>query len=99
MLAGGQDSTALRFALADHYLKNGEAERAVGHAKVAVTLDQHYSAAWRLLGQAQVAAGLPEEAAATFERGITVAEQKGDLQVAKEMRVFLRRLQKTSGRD
>ncbi|HEY5665702.1 MAG TPA: tetratricopeptide repeat protein, partial [Gammaproteobacteria bacterium] len=67
-------------------------ERAIEHAKVAVSQDPDYSAAWRLLGQAQVAAGQHEAAAESFERGIAVARQRGDRQVEKEMQVFLRRL-------
>ncbi len=94
MLADGGDSAALRFALAAGYLKQDEPELAIEHAKVAVSLDPDYSAAWRLLGQAQVAAGQVEAAAESFERGIAVARQRGDRQVEKEMQVFLRRLQK-----
>lgn len=94
LLASGQDSASLRFALANHYLKQDDAAKAVEHAKVAVSLDADYSAAWRLLGQAQVAVGQEEDAARSFERGIAVARQSGDRQVEKEMQVFLRRLQK-----
>jgi predicted Zn-dependent protease len=94
MLAAGNDSAGLRFTLANYYLKHEEPARAVEHAQVAVTLDPDYSAAWRLLGQALVAADRPRDAAASFERGIEVAQRSGDRQVEKEMLVFLRRLQK-----
>ena len=76
-----------------------EPERAIEHAKVAVTMDPDYSAAWRLLGQAQVAAGRIGAAAESFERGIAVARQRGDRQVEKEMQVFLRRLQQGQSRQ
>ena len=92
MLAAGQDSASLRFALANGYYRQADHEQAIRHAQVAVSLDPNYSAAWRLLGQAQVAAGRTDAAAASFERGITVAQQAGDRQVEKEMRVFLKRL-------
>lgn len=92
MLASGQDSANLRFALASACFREGDAERAIEHAAFAVKLKPDYSAAWRLLGQAQVAAGRDDDAAASFERGIEVAEQAGDRQVAREMRVFLRRI-------
>lgn len=95
MLASGQDSAQLRFALANGYFREGDNERAIEHAQLAVTLDPDYSAAWRLLGQAQVAAGLATDAATSFERGIEVARLSGDRQVEKEMQVFLRRLQNT----
>lgn len=94
MLAAGQDSASLRFALATAYYRQDEAARAIEHARVAVALSPDYSAAWRLLGQAQVAAGRTEDAAASFERGIEVAKQSGDRQVEKEMQVFLQRLRK-----
>lgn len=96
LLAGGQDSAQLRFALAAAYLKLDDTARAVEHARAATELEPEYSAAWRLLGQAQVAAGSEKDAALTFERGIRVAGQKGDRQVEKEMQVFLRRIQKAA---
>lgn len=97
MLAAGQDSASLRFALASHYLSHDDPATAAGHAEVAVTLDPDYSAAWRVLGQAQAKAGRAEDAAHSFERGIEVAKQSGDRQVEKEMQVFLRRLKKSGG--
>lgn len=97
MLARGQDSSSLRFALANHYFREGDAEQAAAHAQVAVTLDANYSAAWRLLGQAQVAAGRLDDAERSFEQGIRAAQSGGDRQVEKEMQVFLRRLRKQRG--
>lgn len=94
MLAAGQDSPSLRFALATAHLREGDAGRAIEHAGFAVQQKPDYSAAWRLLGQAQVAAGLEAEAAESFERGIAVAREAGDRQVEKEMQVFLRRIRK-----
>jgi hypothetical protein len=38
-----------------------------------------------------VQTGRIEETAMTYERGITTAEGRGDLQAAKEMAVFLKR--------
>ena len=99
MLAAGQDSSMLRFSLANAYMRKDQFERAIEHALVAVELTPDYSAAWRLLGQARVAAGHLADAAASFERGIEVASQGGDRQLEKEMRVFLRRLQKSETRD
>ncbi len=94
LLASGRDTPDLRFALSNAYLKAGDAEHAIEHAAAAVQLKPDYSAAWRLLGQAQVAAGRNSDAASSFERGIQAAEQAGDRQVSKEMQVFLRRLQR-----
>jgi Tfp pilus assembly protein PilF len=94
LLARGPDGALLRFSLAAAYLEEGELERALTHAEAAVTLDAAYSAAWKLLAKIQTAQGRASEAAATYRRGIDVAERRGDLQAAKEMRVFLRRLER-----
>ena len=37
--------------------------------------------------------GQEEDALATYRQGIAVAEQRGDLQAAKEMTVFAKRIQ------
>lgn len=93
LLARGPDGAVLRFTLAADYFERGELERAHAHAEAAVALDADYSAAWKLLGKIQAALGYAAEAAATYRRGIAVAERRGDLQAAKEMQVFLRRLE------
>lgn len=94
MLARGQDSALLRFSLGGEYLKSGNAARAVAHLQSAVEQDPAYSAAWKLLGKAATEAGRADEAIDAWRRGIEIAEAKGDRQAAKEMRVFLRRLEK-----
>jgi Tfp pilus assembly protein PilF len=92
VLAKGSDGATLRLALASRYLDAGDAAAAVVHAEAAVRLDPEYSAAWKALGRALAAAGRTAEAATSFERGIAVAERRGDRQAANEMRVFARRL-------
>lgn len=96
MLERGNDGAMLRFTLASRYFERGELERALVHAEVAVKLDADYSAAWRLLGRIREAGGSREQAIESFRRGIAVAEQRGDRQAAKEMKVFLRRLEAAS---
>ncbi|HEY7672647.1 MAG TPA: hypothetical protein VIC71_10550 [Gammaproteobacteria bacterium] len=83
----------LRFTLATGYFERGDLERALPHAAAAVGLDADYSAAWKLLGKIQAARGETRGARAAYREGIAVAERRGDLQAAKEMRVFLRRLE------
>jgi len=94
LLAKGGDSATLRLALASRYLDVGDTAPAVKHAEAAVRLDPEYSAAWKALGRALTAAGRVAEAQASYARGIEVAERRGDQQAAKEMRVFVKRLQR-----
>jgi Tfp pilus assembly protein PilF len=94
LLASGKDGALLRFGLGMQYLADGDAARAVEHLRAAVAFDPAYSAAWKLLGKALAESAQDEEAADAYRKGIAVAEAKGDKQAAKEMSVFLRRLEK-----
>jgi len=94
LLAKGTDNALLRFGLANEYIKLGQLEQAIGHLQHAVAHDPGYSAAWKLLGNALADAGHGVEAIGAYADGIRVAEEKGDVQAAKEMRVFLNRLQR-----
>jgi predicted Zn-dependent protease len=94
LLASGKDSALLRFSLGMHYLKAGEAARAAQHLKRAVEHDAQYSAAWKLLGKALSESGDAAGAIGAYRSGIAAAERRGDKQAAKEMTVFLRRLDK-----
>lgn len=94
LLARGQDTALVRFSLGGEYLKRKELDRAIEHLRQAVAHDPRYSAAWKLLGQALAESGRKDEAIAAYERGIQAAQEKGDLQAAREMRVFLKRLQR-----
>jgi predicted Zn-dependent protease len=96
MLATGQDNTLLRYSLGVAYLKEGQAGRALEHLARAVEHDPRYSAAWKAYGKALTEAGRPAEASAAYRQGIEVAEGRGDIQAAKEMKVFLKRLEKTA---
>jgi Tfp pilus assembly protein PilF len=89
-----RDGALLRFSLGNEYLKAGDAAQAAAHFRAAVEKDPKYSAAWKLLGKALAEAGQAAEALAAYREGIAVAEAKGDLQAAKEMKVFARRLER-----
>ena len=97
MLAQGKDSPMLRYGLGLEYAKRDEHDRAVEHFKSAVELDPGYSAAWKVYGRSLQALERWAEAAAVYEKGIDVAQGKGDRQAAKEMGVFLRRCRKALG--
>lgn len=91
MLDRGVDSALLRYSLGHELLKQGDAARAIIHLQEAVKLDENYSAAWKVLGKALASNGQHAEAVDALRRGIVVAEQRGDVQAAKEMGVFRNR--------
>jgi Tfp pilus assembly protein PilF len=97
LLAAGKDSALLRFGLGSHYLHAGDALRAAQHLRSAVAQDPAYSAAWKLLGKALEAIEDPAGAADAYRSGIAVAEKRGDKQAAREMAVFLRRIERAAG--
>ena len=97
LLGGPRDGALLRFSLGNEYLKAGDPARAGKCFQEAVDRDSQYSAAWKALGKALADAGDATGALAAYERGIAVAETKGDIQAAKEMKVFARRLRKAPG--
>lgn len=96
MLAAGKDGALLRFGLGSEYLKAGDAGRAAMHLREALALDPGYSAAWKLLGKALEGSDRAQ-AAEAWRQGIAAAEAKGDKQAAREMQVFLKRLERAAG--
>jgi Tfp pilus assembly protein PilF len=94
MLAAGHDNALLRFTLGNLLLKQGQLSGAAEHLRQAVTLDPGYSAAWKVYGKALQSLGDHDGAVKAYESGVTAARKKGDIQAAKEMQVFVRRLKK-----
>lgn len=94
MLAAGRDTALLRYTLGTQYFDRGEVARAVAHLCEAVRMDPDYSAAWKAYGKALTSADDLASAANAYRRGIEVARQRGDMQAAKEMQVFLKRVQR-----
>ena len=94
LLASGKDNALLRFSLGMQYLKAGQSARAVEHLRSAVAQDPGYSAAWKLLGKSLAESGDSHQAIEAYRKGIEAAQKKGDKQAAKEMTVFLRRLER-----
>jgi len=95
MLQQGQDNFLLRFGLAQAQLKNNNSSEAIVHIKKALEFDALHSSSWKLLGKALAQEERHAEAIDAFEKGIKVAENQGDIQAAKEMKVFLKRSQKS----
>lgn len=96
-LANGQDNAMLRFSLGNAYIKQKDFATAIIHFSKALELDPNYSAAWKGYGKALAENQQILEAIEVYTQGIAVAEKKGDKQAAKEMMVFLKRLQKNNG--
>lgn len=94
MLAQRRDNALLRYALGNEYLKADNPCNATVHLREAVRQDPGHSASWKLLGRALAETGELSEALDTYRQGIAVAEKKGDIQAAKEMTVFARRIEK-----
>ena len=97
LIAAGKDSPAVRFGLGKAYLEDSNPAASRSHLEQAVELDPSYSAAWKLLGKARSEGGDIDGAADAYRRGIAAAAAKGDRQAAKEMTVFLRRLERGTG--
>ena len=94
MLAKGVDNSLLRFGLGKGYLDLGDNLKAAEHLQRCVEFDPKYSAAWKLLGKARLAAGDRVAAREAWEQGIIAAQGHGDKQAEKEMTVFLKKLEK-----
>ena len=94
MLTQGQDNLLLRFGLGKALLDAEQPAEAIEHLLKAIEFSPDHSASWKLLGKAYANNGQPEEAIKTYNLGIKMADMKGDIQAAKEMKVFLKRAYK-----
>lgn len=99
LIDGPRDGALLRYALGNEWLKAGRPDIAKDYLRDTVRLDGQYSAAWKQLGRALAETGDIDGALAAYAEGIRIAETKGDLQAAKEMTVFAKRLRKSQGDD
>ncbi len=94
MLEMGKDNALLRFTLGSAFFKQQRYGEAVEHLQKAVEFTPDYTAAWKILGRALLAAEKYEGAKDAFIKGIQTAKDKGDKQAEKEMAVFLKRAEK-----
>jgi predicted Zn-dependent protease len=99
LVGTSRDGALLRFSLGNEYLKLGDRDNAIAQLRAALEKDPEHSAAWKLLGRALAESDRLPEARDAYTQGIAVAERKGDKQAAKEMTVFLRRLEKQMAVD
>ncbi len=94
LLDGPRDNAMLRLTLAKQLADLDKLEDAIRHLQVAVSMQEQYSAAWKLLGKCLALNGANEQAQEAYRQGIVSAQAQGDKQSEKEMRVFLKRLDK-----
>ena len=99
LLGGPRDGALLRYSLGNEWLKADDPARAAACFREAVNRDPDYSAAWKQLGKALSDQGQPVEALAAYREGVSVATAKGDLQAAKEMTVFAKRIARQLGEN
>jgi Flp pilus assembly protein TadD len=93
LLSEGKDSSILRLSLGNAYADKNPL-RATEHFRKALEMDDENPAIWKALGKSLTVLGEISEARETYLEGISAAEKKGFIQAAKEMKVFLRRLEK-----
>ncbi|WP_295803731.1 tetratricopeptide repeat protein [uncultured Microbulbifer sp.] len=96
-LQAGKDSPLLRFGLGSALFNDKAYGEAAEHLRECVKQMPDHSAAWKLLGRSEMALGNDSAAVHAFERGLAVAREKGDVQVEREIGVFMKKLAKKSG--
>lgn len=99
LLEQGRDSALLRYALGNEYLKADNPCNAISHLREAVRQNPDHSASWKLLGRALNESGDMVGALAAWREGKSVAERNGDIQAAKEMSVFIHRIEKRQAEE
>jgi predicted Zn-dependent protease len=92
LIDGPRDGALLRYSLGCAYLKTGRYADATRRLREATERDPAYTAAWKQLGKALSENGELEAALVAYTQGMAVAQAHGDIQAAKEMAVFSRRL-------
>ena len=88
------DDPVALYGLGDAYMAEGQYENAIQTFQKVIQIKPDYTAAYRELGKTLAKAGKNEEAKEIYKKGMEVAQQTGELQTGKEMRVFLNRLEK-----
>jgi len=92
MLHRDKNNAMLLYTLGLLCFKQKDYQAAVEHLSLALEQDASHSASWKVYASALAALKQTDKAKEAFEKGISIAESKGDIQAVKEMKVFLRRL-------
>lgn len=83
-----------RFMLGKELLAADQPNEAAEQLAEAIRLTPEHTASYRELGNALASAGRMSEAEVAYTSGMSVAEKTGDLQTAREIKVFLNRLKR-----
>ena len=94
MLESGQDNLLLRFTLGKGRFEQGRLDEAAIHLHAALAFDAKFSNAWKVLGRVRLEQGDAQGARQAWMQGSDAARARGDVQVGKEIGVFLKRLDK-----
>jgi predicted Zn-dependent protease len=89
ILLGDPENTAVRFGLANEYLKAEQYEDAVVALNDYLQRADDEGAAFGMLARAYEKVGKREEARAAYQRGIEVAEAHGHPSMAEDYRMTL----------
>ena len=93
LLGSPRDNALLRHSIGLIHLQESRPAEATRYFRDAIERDPKFSAGWKMLGKALAESGDAPAAADAYRSGIAAAEARGDVQAAKEMKVFLRRLE------
>jgi uncharacterized protein HemY len=85
----------LHYTLGRAYAQERRWSEAVDAFRKTISLKADYTTAYRELGRALEQSGQLTDALAIYKEGLSVAEKTGDLQVKKELNVFIQRLAAT----
>ena len=88
------DNPMILYSIGNELFKEKKYSEAEEYLRRAVRNKPDYSVAYRTLGRTLYEVGEDAESRRIFAEGREVAQKNGDLQTAKEIDVFLRRLEK-----
>ncbi|MCG8377564.1 MAG: tetratricopeptide repeat protein, partial [Chlorobiales bacterium] len=86
------DDEIANFGAGKLYLDSGQFEKAIHHLQTVIRVNPEYSAAYDALAKAFVKNGNFDDARSLLNKGIAVAEEKGDLMPANSMKELLNSL-------
>ncbi len=88
-LAASPNDSFVRYGLAQEYLQQGEAAKAVEQFQELLRLNSSYAAAYYHLGQTLEKLGRLEQAREIYGQGIELTGQMGDLHARSELQAAL----------